>query len=91
MKKKKKSNDDLLKMLDNISEFLDNEIKGVNASLPQRGMDTMSGKRSLCNVLIEIYSSTEDQNIKDLATEATMMAKKMTKKLVEYYKKERGR
>lgn len=43
--------------------------------------------RTICEVLREIYWLTEDPEIREKLLEATVMAKKMDRKLIEYYHK----
>jgi len=72
--------------LKEIGDLLEEELKGVTSYIPKRGMEFKSKKETICNKLREIYSLTEDKQIKELTVEATLMAKKMTKKLLEYKK-----
>lgn len=50
----------------------------------EESMEWMSPNNSICQVLREIYFSTEDAGVKLKCREATAMAKSMTKKLTEY-------
>jgi len=47
-------------------------------------MNASSPRRTICSVLRDIYHNSEDKQIKDWAEEATIMAKKMQKRLVAY-------
>ena len=50
----------------------------------KKNMMHESAFRSICEVLREIYWETEDESIRLKAIEASRMAKKMARKLVEY-------
>ncbi len=50
----------------------------------KKNMIHESAFRSICEVLREIYWETEDASIRLKAIEASRMAKKMARKLVEY-------
>jgi hypothetical protein len=41
--------------------------------------------RTICEVLREIYWTSRDPEVRNLVLEATIMAKKMDRKLIEYY------
>ena len=51
--------------------------------VPEEEMNWMSPRRTICQVLREIYFNSEDENIKYWEREATGMAKAMTEKLLE--------
>ena len=44
--------------------------------------------KTICNVLNDIYHETKNKNIKSMAMEASLMAKKMDNRLKEYYHEE---
>ena len=50
----------------------------------KRNMMHQSPFRSICEVLREIYWETEDPDVRIKAIEASMMAKKMARKLIKY-------
>ncbi len=50
----------------------------------KKNMIHQSAFRSICEVLREIYWGTEDEDTRLKAIEASMMAKKMARKLIEY-------
>jgi hypothetical protein len=50
----------------------------------KKNMMHQSAFRSICEVLREIYWETEDEVVRLKAIEASMMAKKMARKLIEY-------
>jgi hypothetical protein len=50
----------------------------------KKNMIHESAFRSICEVLREIYWETEDPNVRLKSIEASMMAKKMARKLIEY-------
>jgi hypothetical protein len=50
----------------------------------KKNMMHKSAFRSVCEVLREIYWQTDDPDIRLKAIEASMMAKKMARKLIEY-------
>jgi hypothetical protein len=41
----------------------------------------------ICRILKKIYEHTDDEYVKELVTQATVMAKKMNAKLKEYHTK----
>lgn len=49
------------------------------------GMANSYDMRTICEVLREIYWLTEDPEIREKLLEATIMAKKMDRKLIENY------
>jgi len=55
-------------------------------NLPDKHVNMNAGasRRTICSVLRDIYHKTEDEEIKKWCVEATVKAKKMTRKLVEY-------
>ena len=65
--------------------FLVEYLKDSPGYLPDNGMGYISNKKTLCNKIREIYIATDDDEIKKLCEEATVMAKKMSKRLQEYY------
>ncbi len=50
----------------------------------KKNMMHKSEFRSICEVLREIYWDTEDSDVRLKVVEASMMAKKMARKLIEY-------
>jgi hypothetical protein len=63
--------------------LLEEELK----NLPDKkniNMNASSSHRSICSILRDIYHKSEDEEIKNLCIEATIKAKKMTRKLVDY-------
>ena len=50
----------------------------------KKNMIHKSTFRTICEVLREMYWETDNPNIRLKAIEASMMAKKMTRKLIEY-------
>lgn len=67
--------------LETVSKLLDKELSRYKKVVYD--MKGESRFRTICQVLRDIYHGTEDEKIKDFATEATIMAKKMTLSMVE--------
>jgi len=65
--------------------FLVEYLKDAPGWLPDKGMSYISSKKTLCNKIREIYIATDDDEIRKKCEEATVMAKKMAKRLQEYY------
>ena len=79
------------KSLKELGDFLEDELKGIYSYLPIRGMEFQGKKNTVCDKLRQIYVITDDPKIKELVVEATVMAKKMTKKLLAYRKEKEGK
>ena len=73
---------DLEKELEEISVLLESELK--NSPTIKPNMNGKASWRTICSVLREIYHNTEDEKVKTLCIEATIQAKKMSRKLLEY-------
>lgn len=56
------------------------------AKLPakQINMNAGASRRTICSILRDIYHKSEDEEIKQWCIDATVKAKKMTRKLVDY-------
>jgi hypothetical protein len=74
--------------LKQLGEILDEELKDIVAGLSIRGMNWRSTKETVCDKLRQIYQLTDNKEIKELCVDATIMSKKMTKKLIYYREKE---
>lgn len=72
------------KILDEICDILDDEVRGIESFIPARGMEYIGTKDTFCKKMREIYMSTDNPKIRELTIESTLMAKKMAKKLLEY-------
>ena len=64
--------------------LLEKELKNLKAK--HIDMNASADHRTICSVLRDIYHKSEDQEIKEWCLEATIKAKKMVRKLVEYKK-----
>jgi hypothetical protein len=69
-----------------IGDFIEAEISDIEYNPEILDMERTAKKRSICEVLRTIYKTTDNQEIKELTIEGTLMAKKMSKKLVKYRK-----
>lgn len=76
---------EMMRNIKEIGDFIDSEISDIDYHSTSN-MERNAKKRSVCEVLRRIYQITDSQEIKNLTIEGTLMAKKMTKKLVEYRK-----
>jgi len=76
--------------LKEIGDFLERELKDIKGVVETDLRSDMKQhtKETICNKLREIYMLSNDMKIKELAVESTIMAKKMMKRIVEYYRKE---
>lgn len=76
--------------LEYINAILFSELKDYKDSdvgISRHGMEwTNSKKTTVCSKLREIYVATNDEKIKKLTVEATLLAKKLVKRLIEYRK-----
>ena len=73
---------DLLeKELEEVSYLLEKELKDSPTINPN--INGKASWRTICTVLREIYHKTENEEIKNLSIEATIQAKKMSRKLLE--------
>lgn len=77
---------EMIRDLKELGDLLEEELKDIKSYLPTRGLNYRSNKRTVCDVFREIYLTTNDNELKQLAIEGTLMAKKMSKRLVQYVK-----
>lgn len=73
---------------DNLLKDLLSEVDFVKSTdrfkLPVSEEERQTKKRFICTIIRDIYNATDDENVKKLALEAGIVAKRMTKALAEY-------
>ncbi len=80
-----KSEDELLS---SVLDKLVYEPRTDGFAVPFTETERTSRKRYVCTVLREIYTSTEDENIRKLVVEAGIQVKRMVRALANYKAKE---
>lgn len=78
--------EEMVRNLKELGDFLEREIANTPDIVPV--MERDNHKPTICALLRTIYVKGDDE-IKELAIEATVLAKKMTKRLVEYHNERR--